>query len=161
MASFWKMIQFISDKCKIIGAACLAGMALLTCVDVVGRFFKHPVFGSVELVMFMGVLAVAMSLPFTHTEKGHIGVELFVRKLSSRTRASIDFCTSVLSLILYALVTWRMFDYGLKMKESGEVSMNLQLPEYVIILVTAVCFVIFSVMIFKSVLDNLAKMRGK
>ena len=42
MAFFWKFIQWVLDKMKIMGAGCLVGMMLLTCVDVVGRAFGHP-----------------------------------------------------------------------------------------------------------------------
>jgi TRAP-type C4-dicarboxylate transport system permease small subunit len=74
MQRLWKAIAAITDKMKLIGAALLVIMMLLTCVDVVGRLFRHPVFGSIELMSFMGALAVAMVLPNTHSVKGHIGV---------------------------------------------------------------------------------------
>lgn len=146
---------------KVVGAAFLVGMTLLTCVDVVGRFFKHPVFGSVELVTLMGVFGVVFSLPFTHDTKGHIGVELFVTKLPRKTRAFIDLCTACCSFLFFGLVTWRMFDYAWKMMESGEVSMNLELPEYLTIVVVAFCFVVFSLIIFKGIVENFEEMRRK
>ena len=143
----------------MIGALCLFGMAALTCVDVIGRFFKHPIFGSVELVSFMGVIAIATTLSFTHEHKGHIGVELFVRKLSSKTRSIIDLCTGTITLVLFILVTWRMFDYSFKMERSGELSMNLQLPEYVIIFFLACCFLIYCGTILSSIFQTLAKLK--
>ena len=146
---------------KVVGAACLVGMTLLTCVDVVGRFFKHPVFGSVELVTLMGVFGVVFSLPFTHETKGHIGVELFVAKLPRKTRALIDVCTGFFSFLFFGLVTWRMFDYAWKMMESGEVSMNLELPEYLTIVVVAFCVVVFSLIIVKGLVENFGEMRRK
>ncbi len=146
---------------KMVGAACLVGMVVLTCVDVVGRYFKHPLFGSVELVTFLGVLAVAMALPFTHETKGHIGVELFVRRLPRKSRGFIDLATGMLSLGLFALVTWRMLVYAIKMMRSGEVSMNLELPEYVIIFVVACCFVVFTLTILKSIARTVEELRKK
>lgn len=157
----WKALQFVSDRMKMVGAVCLIGMVALTCVDVVGRYFKHPLFGSVELVTFLGVLAVAMSLPFTHETKGHIGVELFVRRLPRKSRSIIDLATGVLSLGLFALVTWRMLIYAIKMKQSGEVSMNLELPEYVIIFLVACCFVTFTLTIVKSIAQTVTELRKK
>ena len=157
----WKIHHFISHKMKVIGAACLFGMAILTAVDVIGRMFKHPIFGSVEIVTFLAVLVVAMALPFTHESKGHIGVELFVRKLSKRTRAVIDLVTGSASLALFVLVAWRMFVYAFKMKESGEVSMNLQFPEYIIIFVVACSCVIFCLSILNAIFSNIAELRGK
>jgi TRAP-type C4-dicarboxylate transport system permease small subunit len=161
MESIQKALLFISDKLKMIGAVFLAGMALLTCVDVVGRLFKHPIFGSVELVSFMGVIAISCSLPFTHQNKGHIGVELFIRKLPGKTRNIIELCTEFLSLVLFALISWRMFHYSSKAKESGELSMNLQLPEYTIIFILACGFVIFSMTIVNSMYQTLSKLRKK
>ncbi len=161
MKAFWNIIQWISDRMKGVGAAFVVGMALLTCIDVVGRFFRHPVFGSVELVTLMGVFAVVFSLPFTHESNGHIGVELFVAKLPRRTRAFIDMCTAFAGLLFFGLVTWRMFDYAWKMRESGEVSMNLELPEYLTIVIVAFCFVVFSLIIIKGLIENFEEMRRK
>ncbi len=161
MNYLWKITEFVSGKMKVVGAACLFGMVLLTCADVIGRFFKHPVFGSVELVVFMGVLAVAMSLPFTHQNDGHIGVELFVRNLPKKTQSFISLVTSILSLGLFVLVTWRMFRYAVQMHESGEVSMNLELPEYLIIFALSFGFVVFTLTIIRSIVNHFTELVGK
>jgi TRAP-type C4-dicarboxylate transport system permease small subunit len=134
-------------------------MAVLTCLDVIGRLFKHPIFGSVELVSFMGVIAVACSLPFTHIEGGHIGVELVVRKFPRKIREIIKLCTEVLSVILFLLVTWKMFEYSIKVRNSGELSMNLQLPEYGIIFLLGCGFVILTMAIIYSILKTISNLR--
>ena len=159
MERCWKIIQWLLDKMKIIGAGCLIGMTLLTCVDVVGRAFGHPVFGSVELVGFMATLAVVMALPYTHHVQGHIGVELVVRLLSEKTQTIIDICTGILSLSLFAVVTWRMLVYARTMQESGEVSMNLELPEHLIIYVTAFCLLVFTLNILEDTIKNIRKLK--
>ena len=157
----WKIHQFISKQMKIIGAVCLFGMALLTTADVIGRFFKHPIFGSVEIVTFLAVIVVSMALPFTHEAGGHIGVELFVRRFSRKTRAAIDLFTSTLSLALFAVVAWRMFHYAASMRASGEVSMNLQFPEYTIIYVVGCASVVFCLSIVRTLINHLATLGGK
>jgi TRAP-type C4-dicarboxylate transport system permease small subunit len=159
MHAFWKIIDWIVGKLKIIGAVCLIGMTFLTCADVVGRFFRHPIFGSVELVGFMATLSVAMALPYTQQIKGHIGVEILVRLFSEKTQAIIDICTSFLSLGLFLITTWRMTVYAHEMHLSGEVSMNLEFPSYTIIYVTAFCFVIFSLIILQDIIQNISKLR--
>jgi len=146
---------------KIIGAACLVGMMLLTCVDVVGRSFGHPIFGSVEIVGFMATLAVVMAMPYTHQVQGHIGVEIIVRLFSQKTQTIIDICTGLISLILFAVVTWRMTVYANTMKASGEVSMNLELPEYLVVYVTAVCLLIFTLIILQDLVNNIRKLKSK
>ena len=105
MNLFWRFVDRILELMKNVGAACLVGMMLLTCADVIGRLFGHPIFGSVEIVGFMATLAVVMALPYTHKVEGHIGVEIFVRLLSEKTQTKIEICTGVLSLALFAIVT--------------------------------------------------------
>ena len=161
MDLFWKIIQWLLDKMKIIGAGCLVGMTLLTCVDVVGRAFGHPIFGSVEIVGFMATLAVVMAMPYTHHVQGHIGVEIVVRLFSETTQTIINICTGILSLILFAIVTWRMTVYARTMKASGEVSMNLELPEYYVIYVTAFCLLIFTLIILQDIINNIRKLKSK
>ena len=158
MNVFWKIIQWVLDKMKIIGACCLVGMMLLTCVDVVGRAFGHPIFGSVEIVGFMAILSMVMAMPYTHQVQGHIGVEIVVRLLPEKTQTLIDICTGILSLILFAVVTWRMTVYANTMKESGEVSMNLELPEYFVIYVTAFCLLVFTLIILRDIINNFIKL---
>jgi TRAP-type C4-dicarboxylate transport system permease small subunit len=145
---------------RVLGLWCLVGMMLLTCVDVIGRKFNHPIFGSVELVGFMATLAVAFALPYTHRVKAHIGVEILVQLLSERSQAIFELCTSILSLLLFAVVTWQMTVYGLTMQKSGTVSMSLELPEYVIIYLVAFCFLVFTLLILRDIVDNVQKLRG-
>ncbi len=145
---------------KIIGAACLVGMTFLTCADVVGRAFGHPIFGSVEIVGFMATLAVVMAMPYTHQVQGHIGVEILVRLFSQKTQTIIDICTGIVSLILFAIITWRMTVYAHTMQKSGEVSMNLELPEHFIIYVTAICLLVFTLIILKDIIENIRKLKA-
>jgi len=157
MNRFWKGLQWVMESMKTVGACCLMGMTLLTCADVVGRFFGHPIFGSVELVGFMAALSVAMALPYTHQAQGHIGVEILVRLMSERTRKTIDLVTNFLALVLFAVVTWRMALYARTMKNAGEVSMNLQIPSSWIIGVVAFCFLVFTLGIVQEVLSALRR----
>jgi TRAP-type C4-dicarboxylate transport system permease small subunit len=160
MAGFWAGVDWVVEKMKTIGAACLVGMTLLTCVDVVGRFFRHPIFGSVELVGFMATIAVAMALPYTHKIDGHVGVEIAVRLLSERAQAVIAVCTRILSLALFVLITWRMAVYAHTIQVSGEVSMNLEFPEYAIIYLLAFCLLVFSLVILMDLLNHIRKLKS-
>lgn len=128
-----------------IAAVCLMGMALMTGADVLMRgVFNTPIFGCEEIVSILGIVVVGFALPYTHYQKSHIGVEILVRKLSKRTRRGLGLLTHSATLFLVAVVTWRMFLYGLSQSESGEVSMNLELPEYMVIYILAFGFLAYT-----------------
>jgi len=159
MRGFWNIIEWILDKQKVIGACCLVGMMGLTCVDVVGRFFRHPIFGSVELVGYMSTLSVAMALPYTQKVKGHIGVEIIFRLLKPKVQTVLDIITSLLSLGLFSAITWRIAVYARDLHRSGEVSMNLEFPEYAIVYVVSFCFLVFVMIIISDVIENIRKLK--
>ena len=152
MDTFLKSIDWILVKLKIIGAVCLVVMTLLTCADVIGRMLRHP-------DMPFDLMRVRQG--HGHQVKGHIGVEILVRMFSEFTQDIIDLCTSVVSLILFGIVTWQMTRYALTIQKSGEVSISLKFPEYLIIYVVAFCMLIFTLIIVRDILDISRKMRNR
>jgi TRAP-type C4-dicarboxylate transport system permease small subunit len=66
MSIISKALNKFSEFLKFIGAVAITAMMLLTVVDVVGRFFKYPIFGSVELIGFLATIIVAAALPYTY-----------------------------------------------------------------------------------------------
>lgn len=158
---FWKINQWVLDKLRHVGAVCLVGMMLLTCADVIGRLFRHPILGSVEIVTFMATLSVGMALPYTHKVGGHIGVELLVRMLSERTQAVIDIFTGLVSMMLFAIITWRMGVYAHTKHAAGEVSMNLKLPEHLVIYALSFCLLIATLTILHEMVSNIRKLSRK
>ncbi|MFH1153977.1 MAG: TRAP transporter small permease [Pseudomonadota bacterium] len=151
MTKFWTMLDGLLEKMKTVGAICLAGMVAVTCIGVVGRIFNHPVFGTEEMVSFLSTIVIAMTLPYAHRAGIHIGVEILVRLFSKKHQDRIKLFTDLISLALFAVVTWRMFLYARSVQESGVVSMNLAFPEYTIIYALAFCFFIFTLFVLRDV----------
>jgi len=152
-------LEKFSNGLKILGGTALTAMMLLTVVDVVGRFFRCPIFGSVELVGFLATIVVASALPFTYKSDGHVGVEILVRLFSKKTQLVIEIFTRSISLIFFGLVTWQMFLYAHDIRDTGEVSMNLEFPIYTIIYLLAFGLLVFSVTIFETLLKQIQQLR--
>jgi TRAP-type C4-dicarboxylate transport system permease small subunit len=159
MNIFSKSLDKFSGLLKAIGAIALTAMMVLTVVDVIGRFFKYPIFGSVELVGILATIVVAAALPYTYKVDGHVGVEILVRLLSQRTQIIIDLFTQILSLFLFSLVTWQMFLYAKDIRETGEVSMNLEFPIYYIVYLLAFGLLIFSITIVEAIFKNIQQLK--
>ncbi|WDP90956.1 MAG: TRAP transporter small permease [Desulfobacter sp.] len=159
MKYIFNLQDFLSGMLRGIGGLALTAMMLLTVVDVVGRFFKHPVFGSVELVGFLAVIVAAAALPHTYKANGHVGVEIFLRFLPPRVRLWVELGTRVLSFLLFAVIAWQMFLYSGDLKETGEVSMNLELPVHYIVFLLASGLGIFSVTILQRIVDTLKQIK--
>jgi TRAP-type C4-dicarboxylate transport system permease small subunit len=127
---------------KWVGAFAIAGMMLMVCADVIMRALGTPIRGAVEITGFLATTALACSLPFTHVVRGHVGVDMLVRKMPERHQAVVDSVTSALALVMFAIVSWRCFVYGANLKATGEVSMTLGMPTYYFVYFIGVAFIV-------------------
>ena len=150
MKAIWQYFDRLEQKMRILGATCLIGMVALTCCDVIGRIFGYPIFGSEEIVSFLLTMVIALSLPYAHMEKIHVGVEIVFRLLPSKAQLMLKIFTDTLSLLLMMTITVMMFSYWADSRESGEVSMNLEFPEYTVIFALAACFFVLNLFILRD-----------
>ena len=156
-----------------VAGGAIVAMMLLTCVDVLLRFgvtayrstrweileSVRPIAGTYELVCFMGSMAVAFAMAHTSVEKGHVAVSLLVRLLSRRVQAVIQVITGSFSFILFALISWRSVLYALHLRESGEVSLTLQLPFYPFVFGIAFASAAVCLVLFVDIASSLGKVK--
>ena len=67
-----KQIDNLSAAFNWVAGVSILVMMLLTCADVVLRFFRHPIPGTYEIVGLMGTVGVAFALAYTTAQQGHI-----------------------------------------------------------------------------------------
>jgi TRAP-type transport system small permease protein len=154
-------IMFLTTLFKWVGAASIAGMMFLSCADIIMRAAGKPILGAVESVGFMATIALACSLPYTHIMRGHVGVDMVVRKLPDRAQGLVDLVTSIISVILFTIVAWQCFLYANTLKASGEVSMTLEFPAYVFVHFIGLAFVVLCLAILIDVCNAARKVAGK
>ena len=135
----------------------------LTVGDVVGRYMVGiipglgPIPGSFELTEFMLAVIVLTAIGHTQMKDGHISIDLVIERFSPRIRAIIDTVTNFLSLVMFALVTWRTIKYAQLLYESHDVSGVLRLPVYPFLVVAAIGTFMFCLAMLSSFLRSLRK----
>ena len=77
MAYLEKYVSRLSWVLNLVTVAALAVVMILTCSDVVGRLFGHPILGVYELTASLFLVLSACALAYTQVRRGHISV-LFV-----------------------------------------------------------------------------------
>lgn len=154
----WRaIVEGSADVIKRIGAVALTGMMIMTCFDVITRYFGVPIFGAVEIVSFLATIVLACAMPQTQLEKGHVGVDLLVRYFKARTQNIIDSITSLVSAVLFGLLSWQMFLYAASLKATGEVSMSLEFPKHYIVDLVAVAFAVLALVMVYECIDRLRR----
>ncbi len=144
MSSFEKWVKKLAVLLYYGAGAAIVFMMLITTIDVLLRLAVtvyartdwaflapyKPIAGTYELVCYVGALAAAFAMAHTSVEGGHVAVSLVTRLLPKRIQAVLKIVVESLGIVFFAMIAWRCIVYALKMQETGEVSMTLQLPVY-------------------------------
>jgi TRAP-type transport system small permease protein len=155
------LLRWIEGTMKVLAAAGLMAMALITGYDILGRaVWNQPLFGSEEMVSILAVLVIGLSLPYAHTQGSHIGVEVLFRRLRPGWRRGLTLITQSAGAALFAVVSWRTLVYGLDQWEAGVVTMNLALHTAYPIVALSFCFLVFSIFLVASALKTLTGERA-
>ncbi|NQV55203.1 MAG: TRAP transporter small permease [Rhodospirillales bacterium] len=111
-----------SNIAMVAACAFILLMMLHVTLDVLGKFFfTAPAPATIETVMFYYMVALVF-LPFAYIARGegHIFVELFTRKMSTRSRSFLDGIMGILTLIWVLALTWYAGEEAVTVTIAGE-----------------------------------------
>jgi len=131
-------------------------MFLVNLIDVVGaKLFLWPLPGSVEIISFSQIVAIAPAIAFTLILGRHIRVEFIVDRFPKRIRAAITSISSFFSLILFVLILWQSYLYGVSLQRAGEIGSTSHLPFYPFAYLIAFCSIPVCLVFLMEVLKSL------
>jgi TRAP-type C4-dicarboxylate transport system permease small subunit len=113
-----------------VSAVAVVFIMLLTCADVVMRFFGRPIPGTYELVGYFGAVIIAFAMAYTSVERGHIAVEMLVDRMPRRPRHVVEALSALAGAFLFGLLAWQSLIYATDLMESGDVSLTLGVPTW-------------------------------
>jgi TRAP-type C4-dicarboxylate transport system permease small subunit len=155
-----KFTRSFSGSLEWVGVVGILMMFLVNFIDVVGaKLFLWPLPGSVEIISFSQIVAIAPAIAFTLILGRHIRVEFIIDRFPKRIRAAISSISSFFSLILFVLILWQSFLYGESLQKSGEIGSTSHLPFYPFAYAIAFCCIpvcmVFLIEVLKSITEAL------
>jgi TRAP-type C4-dicarboxylate transport system permease small subunit len=120
--------RFVSNLAAII----LFLLVVLTCVDVIGRYFiSMPVVGAVELVRICMAGIIFFSLPAMFFRNDHVTVDLIGFFGKGRIGWIISIVMLVISIYVAYRIGDRVFDYAVRALEDGDKTEYLGIPRVI------------------------------
>ncbi len=113
-----------------IGGTFLAGMVVLTCLNIFFRIVWVPVKGTFELMGYAGAVITAFALGYTQINKGHIAVDILVKCFSEKIQKIIGCINSAICLIFFSLAGWQIVKLGTNLLQTGETTETLRIVYY-------------------------------
>ena len=113
---------------NVVSMAALVVMALLTIVDVAGRYLlNRPLLGALELSEIMLVLMVFGCFAYTERRNQHIDIDVVVTRFSPRGQALAEAFAALLSTAIWGMIAWQTGIRALDVHRAGETTANLAL----------------------------------
>jgi TRAP-type C4-dicarboxylate transport system permease small subunit len=154
-----KINKFLNKILMIVGSVAVLSLMSLATVNVVLRFFFNtPYRGAYELVGFMGALVIAFALGYTQKRKDHIVVDILTAKFPKRVNKILDRINYFVTTIFFAIVSWQVFVWGMKISKSGEVSETIKIIFHPFVYSVSLGFAVFSLTL---ILDFMKNFQGK
>ena len=143
----------------------LIAMVVLTVVSVTGRALigigLGPVPGTYELIELGAAFAVFSFLPWCQLKRGHVTVDIFVRRFGMRADAVATLIGDALIFCAAAIVAWRLWLGLLDKLRFGETTYILGLPLWTGYAVAQFGALVFVAAAALTVFEGLAALRAR
>jgi TRAP-type C4-dicarboxylate transport system permease small subunit len=147
---------FLNKILMIIGSVAVLSLMSIATGNVVLRFFFNtPYRGAYEVVGFLGAIVIAFALGYTQKRKGHIVVDILTERFPKRINRILDAINYFITMIFFAIVSWQIFVWGIKIAKSGEVSETIKIIFHPFVYCVAIGFLVFSLTLLNDFLKSL------
>jgi len=122
-----KIDLFLNKALMAAGGIALLVLMILAAGNVTLRIFHIPFSGSYEIISFLGAIVTAAALGYTQRNRDHIIVDILSEKFPPAVKKIVDAVSYLVISAFFAVVSWQTFLWGLKIRESGELSETLKI----------------------------------
>src|SRR5512147_810771 len=112
--------DFLNKILMFLGSV---AVLLLMSIATVNAFLRIPLIkstwrGAYETVGFLGAIVIAFALGYTQKRKDHIVVDILTEKFPKKVNRVLDGISYFVTMIFFALVSWQVFVWGVKIWKS-------------------------------------------
>lgn len=142
----------ILDK---IAGLCMVSVMVVVVANILLRvLFNRPILGTYEIVVFLTVLTIGLSLAHCAVQDGHIAVSFVMDRLPRRIQVAVDLIMNTAALFFWSLCAWQIGVYAQKMALSGVVSPTSQIPLYPFIYLVAFSILALSLVLLVRTMES-------
>jgi len=117
----------LNKALMMVGGVALLSLMILATGNVVLRIFHVPFSGSYEIISFLGAIVTAAALGYTQRNRDHIVVDILSEKFPKGVKQVVDAVSYLIITVFFSVISLETFLWGLKIRESGELSETLKI----------------------------------
>jgi TRAP-type C4-dicarboxylate transport system permease small subunit len=140
-----KLRRFVSRLTAImavIAGVTLVSVMLMTVLDVILRYFGRPITGIYDMVALGGAIVIGFSMPLATERKVHVYMELGLQAYGRTMKQILKLFTRFIVFGISFIAAWNLIRLGIGFRQTGEVSLTIQIVYYPIAIGLGICFFI-------------------
>jgi TRAP-type C4-dicarboxylate transport system permease small subunit len=139
MKAVISLINGLSRLMYWIAGIALAAIVFLTVADVLLRLTTNPIIGTYEIVSLLGAIVIGFAIPQTSIENGQVIMDFLTGKLPPGAAKFFHVLTRILAVFTFFIIGYNLITLGSDLKQTGQVSLTLQIPEYPVAFGIGIC----------------------
>jgi TRAP-type C4-dicarboxylate transport system permease small subunit len=149
------LTNVLNKLLMILGGVAVLALMVLATGNVVLRIFHFPFRGAYEIVSFLGAIVIAFALGYTQRRKDHIIVEILAERFPKGLQRVVDTFAYIVIAIFFAIVSWQIWVWAMKIYNSHEVSETLKVIYHPFVFAVSLAFAIMSLTSLVDFLKNI------
>lgn len=113
-----------------VSGVLLHAVILIIMANVVLRLLGMPIIGLYEIMAALTVMVLGLSLADSQREKQHVAIDILTEKFDKRVQDGLAVLTTVLSTMVFAVITLALLRYASFQFAAGTTSDLLGLPSW-------------------------------
>jgi TRAP-type C4-dicarboxylate transport system permease small subunit len=143
-----------------IGGYFLAGMMILTAVDVLLRnTINKPIVGTLDFTEFMMAVMVTSGLAYVALLKDNINADVLIAHLSRRAKIVLNMFTDIISLAIVALMMWQSFMNMTATQGFGLAASITKIPIFPFMGIVGLGFALLTLVLIRNFLELFLEVR--
>ncbi|AWB35443.1 TRAP transporter small permease subunit [Orrella marina] len=124
-----RWLSKLEDFFALLASLCIFALMILGIWQVLGRqLFNAPISGYIDLVELSMATFAFMAVAYCQRLGGHVRMDLFVRMAKGRLRWVMELITTVLPLLLIAVLIYYSWEHFVRAYDSGDSTIDMEYP---------------------------------
>ena len=155
MNLYYRIVSSIAHVMAWVGVVVISAMMLLTCADVVLRYFGYPIRGAYDITCVLGSVIFSLPIAYSYMRGYQVSVDSVFRRTPRMVRIIVDSIVCLFSMAITLMISWRAIYLGYDLYVKGRVTDTIPIPLWPFIYLMVLGFFVYCLVLLAGHLRSL------
>ena len=155
MNLYSRIVSSIAHAMAWIGVVVISAMMVLTCTDVVLRYFGYPIRGAYDITRVLGNVIFSLPIAYSYIKGYQVSVDSVFRRTPPIIRLIVDSIICLFSMAITLMISWRAIYLGYDLYVQGRVTDTIPIPLWPFIYIMVLGFFVYFLVLLSRHLKTL------